>query len=684
MQTAKLRRLAATYWKPVLALAAGIPAALNGLKSAGVPIDRFVLSTPAGRETLIGLGVSALIIVRFPRIAIALTRWILGPPPTPTNVSRIFRGPRPYGPQERAVFPGRKAETEDCWEALQEHAFLILEGESGSGKSSFLNAALLPRLRETMWVFDCRINDDPFGKLRSALMLEPYRPDNTGSEIEALVTAFSAARDRCARSSDLNTPRHILVCIDQFEELFVTVHTEIRIAFLDALKRAVEDGGFHLIVAIRSDFTDLLTRLAREVDPKQRVLDLGSYYTLRAFTPDQAAAVLDQMLAPIADDDPVLKLQIGDFSQALVRELLQPSRDKRLYQGDAMSVLPIDLQTVGTVIESLGIKYFSPAGLRQLGGKAGLLRAYIEDAKTFVWRKTGVPGDQALLMLRQLVSPAGTKWSQTAESVGATLNCSPAEVAAVLDAFAEKYLVSRLATDSEGPRLGSAGRYELMHEHLVQILTESPVPLLQKAKDAEERLDYWLRRTRRAQEGRSLHRTPDLISALAAQPIPISENIQLWRFARGAAEREMLKHNLRGFFVRITPILLLTLIGISWAYKKEVKSGTQEWQIVGQVSAPNQFSLAQSPPEYYIAPDGSFRKVVVVRPGPSGELEFPYITVFAPGYAPVLIKLTRDSQATSFDYKARRITITPIALQKLPPYSASYLQPLQPVEVPPY
>jgi len=156
-------------------------------------------------------------------------------------------------------------------------------------------------------------------------------------------------------------------------------------------------------------------------------------------------------------------------------------------------------QTVGMMIESLGMRNFSAAGLSRLGGKAGLMRAYIEDAKTYVLHRTGVPDDQALLMLRQLISPAQTKWTQTAQAIGAALNTSAGQVEQVLNAFAEKYLVNRLPAEvAEGSAevKESAQRYELMHEHLVQILTEAPDPVLQKAKDAEERLLFWMNRTR--------------------------------------------------------------------------------------------------------------------------------------------------------------------------------------------
>jgi hypothetical protein len=101
-----------------------------------------------------------------------------------------------------------------------------------------------------------------------------------------------------------------------------------------------------------------------------------------------------------------------------VTDLLRPPRDPRLCQDDEKTVLPVELQTVGMMLESVGLQQVSVAGLRRQGGKAGLMRAYIEDAKTYAWHKTGVPPDQTVLILRQRISPAHTKWAQTASAIG--------------------------------------------------------------------------------------------------------------------------------------------------------------------------------------------------------------------------------------------------------------------------
>ena len=99
---------------------------------------------------------------------------------------------------------------------------------------------------------------------------EPYRPSSTPLALTALAEALAYA-NAAAR------PKPLLLCIDQAEELFVTVRDEVREQCLTVLKDAIATAQLRLLITIRSDFRDLLDRLCRSLDPQQQTLDLGSY-----------------------------------------------------------------------------------------------------------------------------------------------------------------------------------------------------------------------------------------------------------------------------------------------------------------------------------------------------------------------------------------------------------------------
>jgi tetratricopeptide (TPR) repeat protein len=561
-----LRQLAARYWQPLVVFMAGMPVVLNVLKSLGVPVGEWpsVASTPTARYGLIGMGSLIFLLIRLPRIPVAVTRLILGAPKPPAKLPEIFRGPRAYSARDKDRLPGRQKEIDACWRDLEEETFFILEGESGCGKSSVLYAALIPLAQEKFRVIACRIAEDPFGKLYRALRDESY------SRSDQPVTARDLAEAIARPPVHLPSNKPLLLCIDQFEELFVTVKDEVRRCFLNVLKEAIAGRKLCLAVVIRSDFRDLLDKACRDIDPK--TLETGNYYELKAFSQGQAEAVLSEMLAPMHGNDVILKQQLEDFARALVGELLRPPRDKRLSPEDAKTVLPVELQMVGSMVEARGERYFSVTELQRLGGKAGLLRAYIEKAKNYVWHKTGVPGEQALLILRQLISPSQTKRGQTSQAIGETLGIPSRQVRDVLEAFAEQYLINSLPVDAaegDAAARASAQQYELMHEHLAQILAEAPEPVLQKARDAEERLLFWTERTK----GVPAPGTADQwsvflarVKACFAMPIPLFESLRLWRYAPRGEERRMLQRNLRGFCLRLGALALPIAAWICWMH----------------------------------------------------------------------------------------------------------------------
>src|SRR5262249_33514209 len=161
--------------------------------------------------------------------------------------------------------------------------------------------------------------------------------------------------------------------------------------------------------------------------------------------------------------------------------------DARLRSKDEPIVLPVELQMVGWTYETIREGHFSAADLRHRGGKAGLYRDYIEDAKDYARSKTGVPGATSGLVLLRLIRPAGTKWPQSVRDIASgSLGLAPQQVDDVLRAFAERFLVRRLPDGDAGAGADAlaARRYELMHEHLVQLLAEAPDPEVQRANDA--------------------------------------------------------------------------------------------------------------------------------------------------------------------------------------------------------
>ncbi|WP_173012834.1 toll/interleukin-1 receptor domain-containing protein [Niveispirillum sp. SYP-B3756] len=183
---------------------------------------------------------------------------------------RPFPGLSPFAEEQAAVFYGRDLEIAAALEKLRAchtnggpRLFFVL-GPSGSGKSSFLRAGLLPRLRRDTgnWIvlrpirpgakpldplLDClthALTDDP------AVVADWQRrlcgPDSA-------TALYDLARQ--LRRHHGQPDASILVPLDQFEEVLTQTPAAERAAFLVLLSRmAAADSPFLPLATLRSDY----------------------------------------------------------------------------------------------------------------------------------------------------------------------------------------------------------------------------------------------------------------------------------------------------------------------------------------------------------------------------------------------------------------------------------------------
>ncbi|MDT8304723.1 MAG: protein kinase [Anaerolineae bacterium] len=184
--------------------------------------------------------------------------------PEPENP---YKGLRPFGAADRQDFFGREKLVEELLHKMkaQEPAarFLAIVGPSGSGKSSLVRAGLLP----AVWAGRLPGSECWF----TVEMLPGTHP------LEALEIGLTKVATRHAgqlhahlyrderglvRATELVLPdddSHLLLVVDQFEELFTLVAEEkYRQHFLDLLTTAVGDvhSRVSVVITLRADYYD--------------------------------------------------------------------------------------------------------------------------------------------------------------------------------------------------------------------------------------------------------------------------------------------------------------------------------------------------------------------------------------------------------------------------------------------
>jgi WD40 repeat protein/transcriptional regulator with XRE-family HTH domain len=178
-----------------------------------------------------------------------------------------YKGLHYFDEADAEWFFGREALTEQLAARLTDRAasdrrFLAVVGASGSGKSSVVRAGLIPTLRwqpsTSGWpIFSLTPTAHPLEKLAAVLQGEAsagyaarkladelaQQPDRLGQVLQGVAQAATAA--------------HILLVIDQFEELFTLCRSEVeQVAFVQNLTNAACQSGRTAVIlpVLRADF----------------------------------------------------------------------------------------------------------------------------------------------------------------------------------------------------------------------------------------------------------------------------------------------------------------------------------------------------------------------------------------------------------------------------------------------
>ena len=501
----QLQSLGLNGWRPTLVLVA------SASSIAGAIADTFSGHLTPQSFLVVGVSLVLIMVTRRPAVVVWVNRLIAGsklnPPP---NAPAIFRGLLPYGDAEPP--PERNRDFTACWRLISNNQFMILDGESGCGKTSLIKGCLLPEAK----------------KQYTAITLSVH---------EFVRTEWSAP---------LSAAPLTLVFIDQFEELFSQYKDVQRKRSVGRLKTILANNpNLRVLIGIRSDCRDLLDQMFRSVDQEQRVLKLSNYHTLQPFTPDESTNAIMALLAPLHDGNEELSMAHRAFAAELTIQLLQPPRDRRLYRGDDQSVLPASLQVLGSTLESIGgASAFSVKYLNQVGGRVGVLQRFVENTKARVFRITGASPLIMLSILRELIpNEADNSQSKTVACIAVRIGQSISLTREVLNTLANQ----RLVTASPDPDAGE-DTYRLMHEQLAQILEEAPEPQLQRLRNAEQRLRFWtnLYATSKSVTSREVSWV-GRIKESWGKKMPLFEAVRLGSYARDPLSRRVVALTFRAF-----------------------------------------------------------------------------------------------------------------------------------------
>ncbi|MGB0525356.1 MAG: hypothetical protein ACPGJS_20445 [Flammeovirgaceae bacterium] len=234
-----------------------------------------------------------------------------------------YPGSKPFEEAEKDLFFGREDDIDRLTESIKVEPLLVLYGKSGLGKSSLLNAGVVPKLQATGEYDVCMVRLGSYQKDAE----EQYTPP-----INKLLRAVRMNRRKESFLRKIHRDSHSLwqsykgiqiaeesekefvLIIDQFEELFTYPDRDVRIfkqqlaealsgavpqRFRNALKNKMAENPeilsrhemnllyksmpLHIVFAIRSDKLSLLNRLNNHIPTI-----LQCVYELKPLTREQA------------------------------------------------------------------------------------------------------------------------------------------------------------------------------------------------------------------------------------------------------------------------------------------------------------------------------------------------------------------------------------------------------------
>jgi len=449
-----------------------------------------------------------------------------------------YKGLRAFRREDARDFFGRDAPVQELVEALGESLvteqrskagsrLLAVIGPSGSGKSSVVMAGLIPSLQggaldgSQEWIYLEPLGPGSHPLEALALTLSHQLPERSLVSLREDLAADSARglhllADRIAKRSGT----HVVLFVDQFEELFTQTITEgERQQFIDLLVAAITEprGPLIVLLALRADFYDRpihYSELARLIKKCQHLVIPMEVQDLRVVIEQPAMLPEVQMI----------------FEDTLVGDLLFE------VQGQA-GALPLLQFTLEQLFERRSGHRLTLQAYHEIGGVKGALAKQAESTYA------SLPSEEYRKLTRslflRLIDAGLTEQDTTRRRASlAEFSLPDPKQTNLMRESADAFVMSRLLTTNE---VAGKTTIEVSHEALIrewprlaEWLHEAREDIILQQAISSDAAD-WVRRGKPADR---VYRGAQLIEAQAwaERNMPSTEEIAFLQ--AGIAERQ--------------------------------------------------------------------------------------------------------------------------------------------------
>jgi formylglycine-generating enzyme required for sulfatase activity/energy-coupling factor transporter ATP-binding protein EcfA2 len=357
-----------------------------------------------------------------------------------------------YDTTDADIFYGREVVSDLLAAKISSHKLVLINGKSGSGKTSLINAGIIPRLVEKGY-FTIVFRD--YGYPTNLIREGIHNLENVNIDLSHCQTLAEV----------LNQVRHeskrpLAIFLDQFERFFLNLPVQQRAKFTQEFGEClnqIQASAITFIISIRQDFYGNLGEFW-DTSPEFNT-ESYSYY-LKPLNKSEALSAIEkplQRLYPNIIYDP-----------DLLENQLLPQLLKGINEESHEQVEPVHLQIVcNRLFDEVRTRYQQQleAGKRvfikeklyqELGGVKGILQGYVD---VILDQFLPQEREEAKLILKQMVTSQGTRAFKSLTEISQQIGIAQTEIEAVLERLDRSRLIETIPGEK---------KYSLTHEYLVQ------------------------------------------------------------------------------------------------------------------------------------------------------------------------------------------------------------------------
>lgn len=165
-----------------------------------------------------------------------------------------------FAESDKEYFFGRKHEAEELINEVIKYNIIGLFGESGIGKTSLINAGIIPKFKiEGFTTISIRCLDEPIKRVREELLRRLKENKVSSQSIEELAATDTFPHLLIQLKSIIESENlNLIVIIDQFEEIFTRAREEEREqlskGIIESLTSPPKKGKISFLLSLREDY----------------------------------------------------------------------------------------------------------------------------------------------------------------------------------------------------------------------------------------------------------------------------------------------------------------------------------------------------------------------------------------------------------------------------------------------